>query len=313
MAVIFLSAFFRAILGLTPTDWSDGAALCPKMTYLWLMYLLIVIGFSIAVTLLTHLRKLYRHHHFTPAACQPRIAPQSSQQRLGTSTTASPTSQPTFNYHLNILFTHRHMMFSLLCLVLAMHGTEFDPQLPKATGIFTALRLLATPTYAVTFLYTLNRRNRRDAVYHNSILTGRMPALTPRVSHNTNFGFQPPGLQVDLPATEVKHNWTQMLGTASTRSTRTRIGKDSMTKLYFPEAFKNFSSVSFRKSTNQTKPRFPEPPPPVHVNEPQPGLMRQTESPVQNFDSLDHGHISGHRRSLSQHSSVIQIHHGTAI
>lgn len=49
-------------------------------------------------------------------------------------------------------------MFSLLLLVLAMHGTEFDPRLPKATGMFTALRLLTTPTYAITFLYTLNRR-----------------------------------------------------------------------------------------------------------------------------------------------------------
>ncbi|KAI7938728.1 hypothetical protein MJO28_014307 [Puccinia striiformis f. sp. tritici] len=313
MAVIFLSAFFRAILGLTPTDWSDGAALCPKMTYLWLICSLLL-DFSIAVTLLTHLRKAVPT---PPLHTGSMPAPGSLLNHPSNAWVLQQQQAPLLSRLLTTILTSFSLtailMFSLLCLVLAMHGTEFDPQLPKATGIFTALRLLATPTYAVTFLYTLNRRNRRDAVYHNSILTGRMPALTPRVSHNTNFGFQPPGLQVDLPATEVKHNWTQMLGTASTRSTRTRIGKDSMTKLYFPEAFKNFSSVSFRKSTNQTKPRFPEPPPPVHVNEPQPGLMRQTESPVQNFDSLDHGHISGHRRSLSQHSSVIQIHHGTAI
>ncbi|KAH9450054.1 hypothetical protein Pst134EA_026766 [Puccinia striiformis f. sp. tritici] len=206
MAVIFLSAFFRAILGLTPTDWSDGAHCGNALD-----------SSSKAVPT-------------PPLHTGSMPAPGSLLNHPSNAWVLQQQQAPLLSRLLTTILTSFSLtailMFSLLCLVLAMHGTEFDPQLPKATGIFTALRLLATPT----------------------------------VSHNTNFGFQPPGLQVDLPATEVKHNWTQMLGTASTRSTRTRIGKDSMTKLYFPEAFRTFHPYLFERVRIRQNPDSPNHP-----------------------------------------------------
>ncbi|KAA1073323.1 hypothetical protein PGT21_008423 [Puccinia graminis f. sp. tritici] len=322
MAVIFLSAFFRAILGLTPTDWSDGAALCPKMTFMWLICSLLL-DFSIAVTLLAHLRKAAPTPQLQTASLP---APASLLNHSNHAWVVQQPQAPLLSRLLTTILTSFSLtailMFSLLILVLAMHGTEFDPQLPKATGIFTALRLLATPTYAVTFLYTLNRRNCRQAVYHNSIFNGHMQTLAPRTSHNTNLPFQPPraindrATEVQLPAAEARTNWTHMLGTASTRSTRTRNGKENMAqmaKFDFAETFKTFSPASFRKGLTKSTPTLPKPPPSIHFNTSQSDLMSQTSPHLQTFDNLNHSYISGERHPESQHSSVVQIHHGTAI
>ncbi|CAH7686084.1 hypothetical protein BY996DRAFT_4575168 [Phakopsora pachyrhizi] len=157
MIVIFLATFFRAIFGLG-TDWFDGAALCPKMTFMWLICSLLL-DFSIAVTLLAHLRspissKVAVGNPYTPATVFP--APMNSSE------TNYKNRAPILNRFLTTILTTFSLtvtlMLSLLVLILTMHGTEFDPNYPKTTGIFTALRLLTTPTYAVTFLYTLNRR-----------------------------------------------------------------------------------------------------------------------------------------------------------
>ncbi|OAV98180.1 hypothetical protein PTTG_25688 [Puccinia triticina 1-1 BBBD Race 1] len=324
MAVIFLSAFFRAILGLTPTDWSDGAALCPKMTFMWLICSLLL-DLSIAVTLLAHLRRAVPTPQLHTASLP---APGSLLNHSNNAWAVQQPQTPLLSRLLTTILTSFSLtailMFSLLILVLAMHGTEFDPQLPKATGIFTALRLLATPTYAVTFLYTLNRRNRQEAVYHSSIFNGQMTTMAPRTSHNSNLPFQHTGamngptrpLNVQLPGPETKQNWTQMLGNASTRLTRTGNGKDNMaqmTKFDFSEAFKTLSSTPFRKSQKKPTPPFPKPPPPIHFSQAQPELMCQTNPQGHNLDGLNYGYISAQMRPPSQHSSIVQIFHGTAI
>ncbi|PLW32751.1 hypothetical protein PCASD_12420 [Puccinia coronata f. sp. avenae] len=296
MAVIFLSAFFRAILGLTPTDWSDGAALCPKMTFLWLICSLLL-DFSIALTLLAHLRKAVP----TPALHTASLPAPSSllHHHPNNAWVAQQPQAPLLSRLLTTILTSFSLtailMFSLLILVLAMHGTEFDPQLPKATGIFTALRLLATPTYAVTFLYTLNRRNRRAVAHPGSILNGQLQSSAPRLSHHTAFRFQSPvtinshPLAVQLPVTTSTPGGANML-----------------------EAFKTFSSASFRKSSGRAKSTFPETPPPIHINKSHPEMMWQTEPHLHNFDSLHHHYVSDNGRPQSYHSNV-QVYHGTAI
>ncbi|KNZ59006.1 hypothetical protein VP01_1819g2 [Puccinia sorghi] len=331
MAVIFLSVFFRAILGLTPRDWSDGATLCPKMTFLWLMCqpqiiflsCSLLLDLSIALTLLTRLRKAVPTPPLRTASLP---APSSRLHHSNNAWVVQQPQAPLLSRLLTTILTSFSLtailMFSLLILVLAMHGTEFDPQLPKATGIFTALRLLATPTYAVTFLYTLNRRNRRAAVYPSSILNGQMQSASPRLNHNTTFPFQSPGtmnshlLAVQVPITTCEQSWSNMLGTPSTRYTRSRNGKENnmtqMIKLDISEAFKIFSSASFRKGMGKAESTFPEPPLPIHIKKNQPELRYQPESHVQNFDSLNHNYVSDHGHPQAYHSSV-QVYHGTAI
>ncbi|EGG04102.1 uncharacterized protein MELLADRAFT_108736 [Melampsora larici-populina 98AG31] len=203
MAIIFLSTFFRAIIGLAPTDWFDGAV---RRSFLFnflqqtvepfsmtvsgpvpeddlplanvastqanrdvsLSRSSLLLDIGIAMTILSHLRRP-RHSqlhqtilpsHGTGPPCRIGLSPLTQTLNLLPST--GRPSAPLLSRLLTTILTSFSLtailMFSLLILVVAMHGTEFDPRFPKATGIFTALRLLTTPTYAVTFLYTLNRR-----------------------------------------------------------------------------------------------------------------------------------------------------------
>jgi hypothetical protein len=285
----------------------------------------LLLDFSIALTLLAHLRKAVP----TPALHTASLPAPSSllHHHPNNAWVAQQPQAPLLSRLLTTILTSFSLtailMFSLLILVLAMHGTEFDPQLPKATGIFTALRLLATPTYAVTFLYTLNRRNRRAVAHPGSILNGQLQSSAPRLSHHTAFRFQSPvtinshPLAVQLPVTTSTPGGANMLGTTSTRYTRASRGgkentKTQMIKFDFSEAFKTFSSASFRKSSGRAKSTFPETPPPIHINKSHPEMMWQTEPHLHNFDSLHHHYVSDNGRPQSYHSNV-QVYHGTAI
>ena len=85
-----------------------------------------------------------------------------------------------------------------------------------------------------------------------------------------------------------------------------------MIKLDFSEAFKIFSSASFRKGMSKAKSSFPETPPPIHIKKIQPELRYQPESHVQNYDSLNHNYVSDHGHPQAYHGSV-RVYHGTAI
>ncbi|KAG0147642.1 hypothetical protein CROQUDRAFT_655843 [Cronartium quercuum f. sp. fusiforme G11] len=224
MATIFFSAFFRAIIGLAPTDWFDGAVLCPRMTFLWLIGSLLL-DFSIAVTILSHLRAPARHRHPKESHPAPQHSrppdevryPQAEPTADFSPFTGSPRA-PILSRLLTTLLTSFSLtailMFSLLLLVLAMHGTEFDPRLPKATGIFTALRLLTTPTYAITFLYTLNRRKDNHAQpVHPRLRDFEMQIISPPGPGNWPTFFTsltPPGDHRDSRNKTVALGWTSL-------------------------------------------------------------------------------------------------------
>ncbi|MBW0490921.1 hypothetical protein O181_030636 [Austropuccinia psidii MF-1] len=132
------------------------------MTFLWLIGSLLL-DFSIAVTLLGHLRTVPSTPLVVASALPPpsSVCPSTTLQRVPRP--RAPLLSRLLTTILTTFSLTAILMFSLLILVLAMHGTEFDAELPEATGIFTALRLLATPIYAVTFLYTLNRRHWKES------------------------------------------------------------------------------------------------------------------------------------------------------
>lgn len=222
MAIIFLSTFFRAIIGLAPTDWFDGAVLCPRMTFLWLISSLLL-DIGIAMTILSHLRRprnsqLHQTGLPSPATRSPcRIGLSPLIQSLDMLPSTGRPSAPLLSRLLTTILTSFSLtailMFSLLILVVAMHGTEFDPRFPKATGIFTALRLLTTPTYAVTFLYTLNRRK------YNASPTAppfRRPEFEMQLLSSSGVGNWPtffttlpaPGQDRDIRSKAIAFGWT---------------------------------------------------------------------------------------------------------
>lgn len=322
MTVIFLSTFFRAILGLMPTEWLDGAALCPKMTFLWLICSLLL-DLSIAVTLLSHLQSVTPtplSHTFPSQSAPPNsmsnLPPAVQQPRapiLGRLLTTILTS-----FSLTAI-----LMFSLLILVLAMHGTEFDARLPKATGIFTALRLLATPTYAVTFLYTLNRRNRWAAVYHSSIFHDQMVPLAALPIQNSNFNPQSSRainehmLKLQMAGNHTQINWANCftsLGATKIRSAQTRSHPGNLgqeTKFEYQAAYQAYSSASAGPKLKNFNPSVPNPPPPTHQNEEQAEVKCQNELAPENYKALKVNHLPETGRPESRSSSVIlQVYHG---